>query len=83
MEELAAQFPKFLSETLPSNPERAEFLLPQTVGQMIKANRGSVQVLESPDKWYGVTYAADKAKVVEALREMTRQGRYPDGLWKK
>jgi len=39
-------------------------------------------VLHSADKWYGVTYAADKPHVVAALKEMTAQGKYPDGLWK-
>ena len=38
-------------------------------------------VLSSADKWYGVTYHEDKATVVEAIRAMTRQGRYPAPLW--
>jgi len=41
-----------------------------------------VKVLRTADKWYGVTYAADKPVVVAALADMTRQGLYPDGLWK-
>lgn len=83
MEELASQFPAFLEENIPQNPEKAEFLLPRSVGVMVKENRGTITVLESPDKWYGVTYAADKPKVVAALRELTAQGKYPDGLWEK
>ena len=34
------------------------------------------------DKWYGVTYAADKPMVVAALKEKTQEGLYPVGLWK-
>ena len=41
-----------------------------------------MKMLYSPDKWYGVTYAADKPVVVAALKTMTEQGLYPDGLWK-
>ena len=81
LEELAGQFPAFLEEQVPANPAKAEFLLPRCVDVMIKANRGSITVLESPDKWYGVTYAADKPKVVAALRELGNQGKYPYSLW--
>ena len=44
--------------------------------------KADVLVLSSPDKWYGVTYAADKPVVVAALAEKTKEGLYPDGLWK-
>ncbi len=82
MDELKAQFPAFLTEKIPENPLKAEFLLPRSVSTAIEAGRGSVTVLKSEDKWYGVTYAADKPLVVAALREMTAQGLYPNGLWK-
>ena len=38
-------------------------------------------MLRSEDKWYGVTYREDKPAVVEALREKTEQGLYPENLW--
>ncbi len=82
MELLAEQFPDFLENTLPGNPEKAEFLLPRSVGTMVEQGKGTITVLKSHDKWYGVTYAADKPKVVEALRHLTEQGCYPQGLWK-
>ena len=50
--------------------------------QLLKEGLASVQVLTSPDKWYGVTYAADKPFVVAAIRSFTEAGKYPDGLWK-
>ena len=59
-----------------------EMFLPMTVGQLLKANACRVKVLRTADKWFGVTYAADKPVVVAALAEKTRQGAYPDGLWK-
>ena len=52
-----------------------------TVGQLVEGGKCTVKVLTSPDNWYGVTYAADKPKVVAALRQLTESGRYPDGLW--
>ena len=81
LDAIADQFPEFLNHVMPGDPMKAEFLLPTTVGQMVGAKKCSVKVLTSPDNWYGVTYAADKPKVVEALRNLTESGRYPDGLW--
>ncbi len=81
LDELAGQFPVFLEEQIPANPAKAEFLLPRCVDVMIKADRGSITVLESPDRWYGVTYAADKPKVVAALRSLAEEGKYPYSLW--
>ncbi len=80
--EIEARFPKFLEETVSANPQKAEFFLPMTVGELLREEKATVKVLTSEDKWYGVTYAADKPMVVKALREMTEKGMYPDGLWK-
>ena len=80
--ELQNRFPGFLSEELPKNPAKAEFLLPRTIDQLLKEGVATVKVLHTNDKWYGVTYAADKPKVVAALKALTDGGKYPDGLWK-
>ena len=79
---IRAQFPTFLDTVIPANPLKGEFLLPVSVDQLLKAGKLTVKMLQSADKWYGVTYAADKPIVVAALKEMTNQGKYPDGLWK-
>ena len=84
LRELEAKFPAFLTEELPQNPAKKEFLLPMTVGDLLKEGKTNVKVLSSADRWYGVTYAQDKKTVVEVLRNMTEQGMYPkDGLWSK
>ncbi len=82
LDALEAQFPEFLRQQLPKNPEKAEFLLPRSVDAMLKEKTATVKVLTSRDKWYGVTYAADKPMVVAALSALTQAGKYPDGLWK-
>ena len=82
LDQLEAQFPKFLQEQLPANPEKAEFLLPRSVDALLKADKATVKILKSEDKWYGVTYAADKPVVVAALAALAKEGKYPDGLWK-
>ena len=82
LREIRERFPKFLEKALVENPLKAEFYLPMAVEQMLTEGIARVKVLQSPDKWYGVTYAADKPVVVAALKEKTEQGLYPNGLWK-
>ena len=81
IQEIEARFPAFLTNDVPKNPEKAEFFLPTTVSALLQENKATVKVLRSADKWYGVTYAADKPQVVAALQAMTNEGKYPDGLW--
>ena len=59
LEEIETHFPAFLNFALKENPMKGEFLLPTFVGQLISEGRISMKVLASPDKWFGVTYAAD------------------------
>ena len=81
LEELENRFPAFLDKTLAENPAKGEYFLPGVVEQLLLEQKATVKVLTSPDKWYGVTYAADKPGVVAALRGFTAEGKYPDGLW--
>ena len=48
---------------------------------MIKSGKASVTVLESNDKWFGVTYKEDKPLVVESVRKLIAEGRYPENLY--
>ena len=82
LREIEARFPVFLEQDVPKNPAKAEFFLPRTVSELLDEGKATVKVLQSADKWYGVTYAADKPVVVAALKAMTAEGKYPDGLWK-
>ena len=81
MKELARKFPEFLENEMPENPAKKEFLLPKAANELLSAGQATIRMLSSADKWYGVTYAADKPLVVSALKAMTESGMYPDGLW--
>ena len=81
MKELKARLPLFLKNDMPKNPEKAETFLPSSVSQLIDEGKATVKVLRTTDKWYGVTYAADKPTVIAALKALTADGKYPDGLW--
>ena len=81
LEEIGKGFAPFLDNAFKTNPLKGEYFLPFVVQSLLTAGKASVKVLTSPDKWYGVTYAADKPVVVAALKEKTEAGLYPDGLW--
>ena len=84
LEELENRFPAFLDAVAAGNKGKAEFFLPSTVSQLLTEEKAAVKVLHSPDKWFGVTYAADKPAVMAALKQMTEDGLYPtEGLWNK
>ena len=81
LEEINNRFSAYLDQALPTNPLKCEYFLPLPVSQLIHEGKATFKVLSSADRWYGVTYAADKPVVVEALKNMTVEGKYPDGLW--
>jgi hypothetical protein len=59
----------------------AELYIPSVVTDLISGDGGSCRVLETPSRWFGVTYAADRAVVSERITELISQGAYPDNLW--
>ena len=84
LDEIESRLPAFLDQVIKEHNPKAEFFLPTTVSELLAENKAEVKVLHSPDKWYGVTYAADKEVVVNAMKQFTAQGLYPaEGLWSK
>ncbi len=81
MKALEDGFVSFLKEALKTSPLKAEYFLPSVVNELISSKKASVKVLPSFDKWYGMTYHEDKQRVSEALRSMTKAGKYPELLW--
>ena len=77
---LEAGFPDFLS-SIEEGDLKAEYLLPNVIDGLIKSDKARVKVLETSDKWYGVTYAEDRQYVEDAIAEMTRKGIYKEGLF--
>lgn len=63
--------------------KKAECLLPNGVSEMINKKEGSVTLLSSSDKWFGMTYPEDKPTVMAALRNKIESGYYPELLWQK
>ena len=81
MEELQDRFAKFLEKNLTENPLKCEYFLPFVVDELLKEEKAEVTVLESAERWYGVTYKEDKPVVVHAIRRLKEAGLYPQGNW--
>ena len=77
---LEKEFPIFLEKNK-DNLLKAEFLIPDVVFDEIK-DGVKVHVLESVDKWLGVTYREDKDYVVSEILKLIDKGVYPNNLWK-
>lgn len=77
---LEAGFAEFLG-SLGGNPGKREYLLPTMVDQLIQRGKASVKVLETGDKWFGITYKEDKEPVQKAFRKLIKDGVYPADLW--
>lgn len=73
-------FRQFLSG-LSENDSKKEFLLPEFIDRMIQQNLASVEVLETKDTWFGVTYQEDKAAVMAAFLDLIARGVYPENLY--
>ena len=81
LQEIKNGFPAFLEEGLQVNPMKCEYYLPKVVSDLLAADKATVTVLTSADKWYGVTYKEDKPFVVAAIKNMKETGLYPEKLW--
>lgn len=63
------------------DPLKAEFYLPAAVDRMVADGAADVKVLQTADRWYGMTYTADREQVTQAIRRLVEQGQYPEKLW--
>lgn len=72
-------FIKFLEKEV-SNI-KSEYLLPIFIGELLKENRIKVKVLETKDKWFGVTYKEDKEFVKTSFKELIERGEYRENLF--
>ncbi len=80
LEELEKGFPRFL-DSLKEGDVKSEYLLPRIIDDLVQSGRARVTVLDTPDKWFGVTYKEDKQAVVDAVRKLIDAGVYKEKLY--
>jgi dTDP-glucose pyrophosphorylase len=73
------QFIEFLKQN--AENLKAEFYIPSVVNYLIVNGRAKVKVLDTPSKWFGVTYADDRTSVVRKIKELVEQREYPEKLF--
>jgi len=62
------------------NP-KSEIYIPWVIDCLIEKGQIQVKVLDTPSKWFGITYAEDRASVVEKIARLVKQGEYPEKLF--
>lgn len=80
LDELEAGFPVFL-DSLEDGDVKTEYLLPRIIDKLVQSKKARVTVLDTPDKWFGVTYKEDKQAVTEAVRGLIASGVYKEKLF--
>ena len=73
-------FPEFLAN-VEEGDLKAEYLLPIIVDDILRNRAGSVSVLPSGDRWFGVTYQEDKEAVQAAFADLIAKGVYKTPLF--
>lgn len=77
---LEKEFIEFLNN-ISDNPLKSEYLLPIIIDKLIKNKEANVKLLETKDKWFGVTYAEDKEYVINSFKNLIEKGIYKTPLF--
>ncbi len=72
----------FLEENI-SDLSTCEFLIPIVLNECLKEKLKKVDIVKTNAIWYGVTYKEDKEKVVESLKKLIKEKKYPEKLWEE
>jgi hypothetical protein len=80
LKELRRGFPEFLAG-LKEGDVKTEYLLPKIIDKLVHSQKAEVTVLETRDRWFGVTYKEDKPAVAAAIRGLISEGVYPERLF--
>lgn len=76
---LKAGFSEFMEKN--ARDPKAEFYIPSVVTDLIGSGKCTLKVLESHDRWFGMTYREDRETVVAKIRELVDRHIYPGNLW--
>ena len=74
-------FKEFFQKEVPGNPQKAEYLIPIFIGELLEQGKMSVKVLKTNDTWYGMTCHEDVAAVKDSFKKMLADGMYKADLF--
>lgn len=78
-EHSVSDFKEFLEKN--ADNIKAEYGIPTMVNRLIQEGTSTIDVLETPCKWFGVTYKEDRPSVVEKIQQLINEGVYPNKLF--
>ena len=81
MQTLEDGFKEFFANMGDKDILKAEYLLPIYIDELLQAGKVSVKVLDTNDKWFGVTYKEDKDYVVKSFAKLIEAGVYQKDLF--
>ena len=81
MQTLEDGFKEFFANMGNKDIMKAEYLLPIYIDELLQAGKVSVKVLDTNDKWFGVTYKEDKDYVVKSFARLIEDGVYQKNLF--
>lgn len=74
-----ADFRTFLADN--KDNLKAEYGIPTMVNKLIQTKTATIEVLQTPCKWFGVTYIEDRPVVVDKIANLVATGVYPKKLF--
>ena len=74
-------FKEFFEKEVPDNHQKAEYLIPIFIGELLEQGKMSVKVLKTYDTWYGMNYHEDVAAVRDSFKKMLADGVYKADLF--
>ena len=80
LECLGKGFEEFLASA-EGDPCKKEYLVPVIIDGLLKSGKATVKVLETPDRWIGITYQEDTEAAQKGFADMIAAGEYPEKLW--
>ena len=81
MQTLEDGFKEFFANMGDKDILKAEYLLPIYIDELLQEGKVSVKVLDTNDKWFGVTYKEDKEYVIESFAKLIEAGVYTKNLF--
>ncbi len=76
LDTLEKGFEEFFAKEVPTNPLKAEYLIPIYIGELLEKDQIAVKVLRTDDDWYGMTYKEDVAAVKASIQKLIDSGLY-------
>lgn len=82
LEYVEESFNKYL-EVNKNNLETCEYVLPTMMDELISKDLAEIKIIDTNEKWIGITYKEDTETARKLFDEMLKAGEYPKKLWTK